>query len=59
VDVRDWLRIVGITLDEEVIEKILLDAETAMRPFLRADGSKVSFDSPALLVTARRRQPTG
>jgi SAM-dependent methyltransferase len=52
VDVRDWLRIVGITLDDELIEKILGEAETALRPFLTVDGSGVSFDSPAVLATA-------
>jgi len=52
VDVRDWLRIVGITLDEELIETILREAETALRPCLTVDGSGVSFDSPAVLAKA-------
>jgi hypothetical protein len=54
VDVRDWLRIVGITLDEELIEKILGESDTALRPFLAMDESGVSFDSPAVLTTATR-----
>ena len=29
VDVRDWLRIVGVTLDEDLIERILRESETA------------------------------
>ena len=28
VDVRDWLRIVGVTLDEDLIERILRESET-------------------------------
>jgi SAM-dependent methyltransferase len=52
VDARDWLRIVGITLDEDVIEKILTESETALRPFLTVDASGVSFDSPAVLTVA-------
>jgi hypothetical protein len=54
VDVRDWLRIVGVTLDEDLIERILRDSETALQPFLTADGDAVGFDSPAVLATATR-----
>jgi SAM-dependent methyltransferase len=52
VDVRDWLRIVGITLEEGLIEKILEEGESALRPFLTFDESGVGFDSPAVLATA-------
>jgi hypothetical protein len=52
VDVRDWLRIVGITLNEGLIETILRESETARRPFLTADGNGVGFDPPAVLATA-------
>ena len=54
VDVRDWLRIVGVTLDEDLVERILRESETALRPFLTVDGSGVGFDSPAVLATATR-----
>jgi SAM-dependent methyltransferase len=54
VDVRDWLQFVGITLEELLIERILQEAETALRPYLKVDGSGVWFDSPAVLTTARR-----
>ena len=54
VDVRDWLRIVGITLDEELIETVLRESETALRPFVTVDESGVGFDSPAVLASATR-----
>jgi SAM-dependent methyltransferase len=54
VDVRDWLRIVGITLDEQLIEAVLRESEIALRPFVTVDESGVSFDSPAVLATATR-----
>jgi SAM-dependent methyltransferase len=54
VDVRDWLRIVGITLDEALIETILRESETGLRPFVTVDQSGVGFESPAVLVTATR-----
>jgi SAM-dependent methyltransferase len=54
VDVRDWLQIVGVTLEEGLIEKILRESETALRPFLTIDESGVGFDSPAVLATATR-----
>ncbi len=54
VDVRDWLRIVGITLDEDLIETVLRESETALRPFVTVDESGVGFDSPAVLATATR-----
>ncbi len=54
VDVRDWLRIVGVTLDEDLIERILRESETALRPFLTIDANGVGFDSPAVLATVTR-----
>ena len=54
VDVRDWLRIVGVTLHEDLIERILRESETALRPFLTIDANGVGFDSPAVLATATR-----
>lgn len=54
VDVRDWLRIVGITLDEDLMETILRESETGLRPFVTVDESGVGFDSPAVVATATR-----
>jgi SAM-dependent methyltransferase len=54
VDVRDWLRIVGITLDQDLIETILRESETALRPFVTIDAGGVGFDSPAVLASATR-----
>jgi hypothetical protein len=54
VDVRDWLQIVGVRLDEELIERILRESETALRPFLTVDETGVGFDSPAVIATATR-----
>ena len=54
VDVRDWLHIVGVTLDEDLIETILRESETALRPFLTIEKQGVGFDSPAVLATAMR-----
>jgi SAM-dependent methyltransferase len=54
VDVRDWLRIVGITLDEDLIETVLRESEIALRPFVTVEESGVGFDSPAVLATATR-----
>ena len=54
VDVRDWLQIVGITLDDELIERILREAETALKPFLTKETGGVGFDSPAVIARAKR-----
>jgi len=54
VDVRDWLRIVGVTLDDDLIETVLRESETALWPFVTVDESGVGFDSPAVLATATR-----
>jgi SAM-dependent methyltransferase len=52
-DLRGWLPVVGITLDEERIADILEAAEQELRPFVTADGSVV-FDCPAHIVTGTR-----
>ncbi len=54
VDVRDWLRIVGIVLEDALIERILREAETALAPFVRAAGRGVEFESPAVVAAAVR-----
>ena len=54
MEVRDWLRIVGVTLDEDLIETILRESETALRPFVTIEKQGVGFDSPAVLATGMR-----
>lgn len=54
VDVRDWLRIVGITLDDQLIERILREAETELLPLLTMESGGVGFDSPAVIASGRR-----
>jgi SAM-dependent methyltransferase len=41
VDVRDWLQIAGLKLEEGLIERILLESEMALRPFVAAEGDGV------------------
>jgi SAM-dependent methyltransferase len=54
VDVRDWLPLVGVVLEDGVIEEILGEAETALRPFVTDDGNGVVFASPAVLAVAEK-----
>ncbi len=49
-DLRGWLPVMGVVLSDELIEKILNEAETALKQFKNEDG-KVSFDSPGHIVT--------
>jgi SAM-dependent methyltransferase len=50
-DLRGWLPLVGITLEDELIERILAEAETALAPYRLADGT-VGFETPAHIVAA-------
>jgi hypothetical protein len=51
-DVRGWLPLIGIVLEEAVIAEILRRAEAELRPFVLDEGGGVSFASPAVLLTA-------
>lgn len=51
-DLRGWLPIMGVALDEAKIEQILDEAKTVLAPYV-VDG-KVVFSCPAHIVTARR-----
>lgn len=51
-DLRGWLPVMGVDLDDALIEAILGEAEDALRDFVTADGAMV-FDAPAHVVTAR------
>jgi hypothetical protein len=44
----------GVVLADEVIERILREADAALRPYIVEDSSGVTFDSPALVATAAR-----
>lgn len=52
-DLRGWLPVMGVELDEELIETILSEAEQVLAQYRTADGS-VEFDAPAHIVTAQK-----
>lgn len=51
-DLRGWLPVLGVTLDETQIARILSEAETLLAPYLSADG-QVVFDASAHIVTGQ------
>ena len=51
-DLRGWLPVMGVVLEEERIQRILLESESALRRYVTADG-RVRFDSPAHIVTGK------
>ncbi len=53
-DLRGWLPVMGVELNEEQIGRILREAEKELAPYVTADG-QVEFESPAILVTAVKR----
>jgi len=52
-DLRGWLPVMGVVLTEDVIGRILKEAETVLGPYVTADG-RVEFDSPAHIVTGSK-----
>jgi SAM-dependent methyltransferase len=52
VDLRGWLPLMGVVLEDTIIEEILRQAEGVLRPFVIDAGAAVTFDSPAVLATA-------
>jgi ubiquinone/menaquinone biosynthesis C-methylase UbiE len=52
-DLRGWLPIMGVTLSEEQIARILEESAQALNAFVTRDG-RVEFDSPALIATGTR-----
>jgi SAM-dependent methyltransferase len=52
-DLRGWLPLMGVPLEEEQIELILMEAEEALKAYAGAEGS-VTFDAPALIVTGSK-----
>ena len=49
-DLRGWLPVMGVTLTEGQIGRILQEAEDVLRAYVTAEG-RVAFESPAHLVT--------
>ena len=52
-DLRGWLPVAGVPLEEPAIEAILRQGERDLAPFVRADGS-VEFAAPTHIVSATR-----
>lgn len=51
-DLRGWLPVLGVTLDETQIARILSEAEILLEPYVWADG-QVVFDASAHIVTGQ------
>jgi SAM-dependent methyltransferase len=51
-DLRGWLPVMGVVLDDDLIDLILSDAEEALSEFVTGDGA-MAFDAPAHIVTAQ------
>ncbi len=51
-DLRGWLPVMGVVLDDDLIEELLVEAEGALAEFVTESGEMV-FDAPAHIVTAR------
>lgn len=49
-DLRGWLPVMGVVLEEERIERLLAEAEDVLARYVTSDGTVV-FDSPAHIVT--------
>jgi SAM-dependent methyltransferase len=50
-DLRGWLPLMGVVLDEPLIQDILRQAETVLRPFVSGAGAGVAFASPAVIAS--------
>lgn len=50
-DLRGWLPVMGVTLDEPLIEQILAEAEDLLAEFVTATGT-MEFDAPAHVISA-------
>ena len=54
-DLRGWLPVMGVTLSEEQISRILNEAESVLAAYATSDG-RVRFDISAHIVTGMNRQ---
>ncbi|MGE5277595.1 MAG: methyltransferase domain-containing protein [Acidobacteriota bacterium] len=52
-DLRGWLPLAGVPLEEETIARVLAESETALAPWVSPDG-RVAFDAGAHVVSAAR-----
>jgi SAM-dependent methyltransferase len=52
-DLNGWLPLVGVRLDPQVVEQIMMEGESVFRSYLTSDGT-VRFDSPAHIAVATR-----
>jgi SAM-dependent methyltransferase len=52
-DLRGWLPVMGVHLDEAVIARVLGEAQSVLAPYVTAQG-EVLFDSPAHIVRATK-----
>jgi len=52
-DLRGWLPVMGVILPEEMIARVLQEAESALSAYATAEG-QVRFASPAHIVTATK-----
>ena len=53
-DLRGWLPIMGVHLDETMIETILKEADQVLARYLTAQGT-IEFDSPAHIVASSKK----
>ena len=54
-DLRGWLPVMGVDLEEDLIQAVLAEAERELADFV-APGGRMEFDSPAHIVSARKAQ---
>lgn len=52
-DLRGWLPVMGVELKEQQIQRILLEAESALKKYVTLEG-QVVFDLPAHIITGTR-----
>jgi SAM-dependent methyltransferase len=52
-DLRGWLPVMGVILEDDLIEEVLTEAEHRLAEFILPDGT-VLFDSPAHIVAAHK-----
>lgn len=51
-DLRGWLPVMDVHLDETLIQRLILEGREALDPYVASDGRAI-FDAPALIVTCR------
>jgi SAM-dependent methyltransferase len=52
-DLRGWLPVMGVVLDEEQIQRVLEEADRALSAYVTTEGT-VEFDSPAHIVSGTK-----